>query len=96
MSTIQLYIIIVRCEQRDGPPRPSAHHVTGRLKNNDNCILCFNQLLAFRAPNEINAFRKQCIHMPRPWVSEGGVFIATIFFQITKVFVWSRILYSCG
>ena len=31
MSNIQLYIIIVRCEQRDGPPRPSAHHVTGRL-----------------------------------------------------------------
>ena len=31
-STIQLYKIIVRCEQRDGPPRPSAHHVTGRLK----------------------------------------------------------------
>ena len=28
-----LYKIIVRCEQRDGPPRPSAHHVTGRLKN---------------------------------------------------------------
>ena len=27
-----LYKIIVRCEQRDGPPRPSAHHVTGRLK----------------------------------------------------------------
>ena len=33
MSNKQLYIIIVRCEQRDGPPRPSAHHVTGRLKN---------------------------------------------------------------
>ena len=32
MSNIQLYIIIVRCEQRDGPLRPSAHHVTGRLK----------------------------------------------------------------
>ena len=31
-STIQPYKIIVRCEQRDGPPRPSAHHVTGRLK----------------------------------------------------------------
>ena len=31
-STIQQYKIIVRCEQRDGPPRPSAHHVTGRLK----------------------------------------------------------------
>ena len=35
-SNIQLYKIIVRCEQRDGPPRPSAHHVTGRLKNNKN------------------------------------------------------------
>ena len=33
-SNIQLYKIIVRCEQRDGPPRPSAHHVTGRLKKN--------------------------------------------------------------
>ena len=32
MSNIQLYIIIVRCEQRDDPPRPSAHHVTGKLK----------------------------------------------------------------
>ena len=32
MSNIQLYIIIVRCEQRDGPPRISAHYVTGRLK----------------------------------------------------------------
>ena len=30
-SNKQLYEIIVRCEQRDGPPRPSAHHVTGRL-----------------------------------------------------------------
>ena len=29
-STIQLYKIIVRFEQRDGPPRPSAHH--GKLK----------------------------------------------------------------
>ena len=33
MSNKQLYIIIVRCEQRDGPPRPSAHHVMGKLKN---------------------------------------------------------------
>ena len=33
MSNIQLFKIIVRCEQRDGPPRPSAHHVTARLKN---------------------------------------------------------------
>ena len=33
MSNIQLYKIIVRCEQRDGPPRPSAHHVTSKLKN---------------------------------------------------------------
>ena len=32
MSNIQLYKIFARCEQRDGPPRPSAHHVTGRLK----------------------------------------------------------------
>ena len=32
MSNIQLYKIIVRCEQRDGPPQPSAHHGTGRLK----------------------------------------------------------------
>ena len=41
MSTIQLYIIIVRCEQRDGPPRPSAHHVTGRLKKEKKniCII---------------------------------------------------------
>ena len=31
-SNIQLYKIIVRCEQRDGPPRPSAYHVTGRFK----------------------------------------------------------------
>ena len=29
----KLYKSIVRCEQRDGPPRPSAHHVTGRFKN---------------------------------------------------------------
>ena len=35
-STIQPYKIIVRCEQRDGPPRPSAHHVTGRLKKKKN------------------------------------------------------------
>ena len=44
MSNIQLCKIIVRCEQRDGPPRPSAHHVTGRLKeyqekNNSGLIL---------------------------------------------------------
>ena len=32
ISNIQLYIIIVRCEQRDCPPRPSAHHVTERFK----------------------------------------------------------------
>ena len=35
MSNIQLYMIIVRCEQRrDGPPRPSAHHgLRGDKKN---------------------------------------------------------------
>ena len=31
MSNILLYKIIVRCEPRDGPPRPSAHHITRRL-----------------------------------------------------------------
>ena len=36
MSDIQLYKIIVRCERRDGPPRPTAHHVTGRLKKDNN------------------------------------------------------------
>ena len=34
MSNTQLYKIIVSCEQRDGPPRPSEHHVTERLKRN--------------------------------------------------------------
>ena len=35
MSSIQLYKIIVRCEQRDDPCRPSTHHVMGSLKNNN-------------------------------------------------------------
>ena len=30
---LKLYKIISRCGQRDGQPQPSAHHVTGRLKN---------------------------------------------------------------
>ena len=30
---LELYKIIVRCEQRDGPHQPSAHHVTGSSKN---------------------------------------------------------------
>ena len=29
---LKLYKYIIGCEQRDGPPRSSAHHVTGRLK----------------------------------------------------------------
>ena len=41
MSNIQLYRIIVRCEQRDGPPRPSAHHVTGRLKKKNIYIYIY-------------------------------------------------------
>ena len=32
MSNTKLYKIIVKCEQREGPPQPSAHHVTGRIK----------------------------------------------------------------
>ena len=36
MSNILLYKIIVRSEPRDGPPRPSAHHGTGRLNKKMN------------------------------------------------------------
>ena len=31
----KLYKIIVRCEQRSGPPRPSVHHVTENYKKNN-------------------------------------------------------------
>ena len=33
---LKLYNLIVRREQRDGPPRPSADHVTGRL--DEGCL----------------------------------------------------------
>ena len=42
-SNIQLYTIIVRCEQRDGPPRPSALHVTGRLKKTKKKTTTFSR-----------------------------------------------------
>ena len=29
---LELYKIIIRCDQRDGSPLPTTHHVSGRLK----------------------------------------------------------------
>ena len=51
MSNIQLYIIIVRCEQRDSPPRPSAHHVTGRLKKASGEDRIYNEHVKHGGPH---------------------------------------------
>ena len=63
-STIQLYKIIVKCEQWDGPPRPSAHHITGRLKKNlhsCSCIIEFIKLVAKVKKKKSDAKEKAAI-----------------------------------
>ena len=82
-STIQPYKIIVRCEQRDGPPRPSAHHVTGRLKKKKKIkilLTCIKRLLALKT------FLGTCLRqvLPYQYLSSKFKFLKTKSYYFSK------------